>query len=259
MQTLIYDGSFRQFLCAVFDVYEYRFTDVEICTEEAFKGNVFNEVHRVQETPEKSRRVWRGLQKKLMQESLDRLYRTFLSGQPGIEQLLLQYIRYAFSSERPMEGDFSHPAVIGVFQWAKKVWREKHRMEAFVRFRKTGDDLFFSIIEPDYNVLPIITDHFEKRYADQCWLIYDSRRRYGIYYDLQSVSEVALNFSETGIRPGEGAIEYDDQEEMYQQLWQQYFSSVNIASRKNKKLHLQHMPMRYWKHLTEKKDHGFKR
>jgi probable DNA metabolism protein len=45
----------------------------------------------------------------------------------------------------------------------------------------------------------------------------------------------------------------DEKEELYQQLWQQYFSSVNIAARKNTKLHIQHMPKRYWRWLTEKK------
>src|ERR1700759_5132421 len=103
MQTIVYDGSFRQFLCAVFDVYEYKFTDVEICTEARFQGSMFGQVHRVHDDPEKSRRVWRGLQKKLMQESLDKIYRTFLSELPGIEQVLLRYTQYAFSSERPME------------------------------------------------------------------------------------------------------------------------------------------------------------
>lgn len=251
MQTLLYDGSFKQFLCAVFDVYEYKFSEVDICTEERFQGDMFGSVHRVHETEEKSRRVWTGLQKRLMKESLDKIYRSFLSELPGIERTLLDYIRYAFASDRSMEADYSHPAVIDVTQIAKKVWREKHRMEAFVRFQKTGDGLFFSIIEPDYNVLPIIAPHFERRYADQHWLIYDGRRRYGIHYNGEGVSEVQLNFSDESVQAG--ATLYDEGEEMYQQLWQQYFSSINIASRKNTKLHLQHMPARYWKHLTEKK------
>ena len=58
-------------------------------------------------------------------------------------------------------------------------------MEAFVRFQLTKDGLYYCIIQPDYNVLPLISNHFEKRYADQRWLIYDSRRKYGIYYDLK--------------------------------------------------------------------------
>ena len=45
---------------------------------------------------------------------------------------------------------------------------------------------------------------------------------------------------------------YNEEEELYQQLWQQYFSSVNIVARKNMKLHIQHMPRRYWRYLVEK-------
>jgi probable DNA metabolism protein len=90
-----------------------------------------------------------------------------------------------------MEEDYSHPAVLTVFQTAKKVWREKHRMEAFVRFQRTADGLYYAIIEPDYNVLPLIAEHFQTRYADQRWMIYDARRRYGMYYDLNTVQTCA--------------------------------------------------------------------
>nr|WP_268083442.1 DUF4130 domain-containing protein [Acinetobacter baumannii] len=31
-------------------------------------------------------------------------------------------------------------------QWTKKVGREKHRMEAFIRFKKTKDELFLSLV-----------------------------------------------------------------------------------------------------------------
>ena len=120
-------------------------------------------------------------------------------------------------------------------------------MEAFVRFQKTGDGIYYSLVEPDYNVLPLISKHFEKRYADQSWLIYDGRRNYGIYYDLQSVATVQLQRSSEG-----DEHVFDVSEDKYQQLWKQYFRSVNIPARKNMRLHLQHMPRRYWKNLVEK-------
>ena len=44
-----------------------------------------------------------------------------------------------------------------------------------------------AIVQPDFNVLPLIEKHFRERYADQRWLIYDVRRKYGLYYDLQTV------------------------------------------------------------------------
>jgi probable DNA metabolism protein len=131
------------------------------------------------------------------------------------------------------------------------VEREKHRMEAFVRFQLTRDNLFYAIVQPDFNVLPLIQSHFKSRYADQRWMIYDIQRKYGIYYDLAEVTEVQIMFSD--LKTTDPASIYDEKETMYQELWKQYFSSVNIKARKNTKLHIQHMPKRYWKHLTEKK------
>jgi probable DNA metabolism protein len=125
-------------------------------------------------------------------------------------------------------------------------------MEAFVRFQKTADHLYFAIIEPDYNVLPLIKDHFRKRYADQKWLVYDAKRKYGIFYNLEEVAEVQINFEKEMSRGKKVQTIYNSDEEIYQQLWHQYFKSVNIAARKNTKLHIQHMPRRYWKYLTEK-------
>lgn len=252
MKTIVYDGSFEGFLCAVFDVYEYKFTDVELVPAHKHQPSMFAEPHFVNDDPAHSERVWKGLEKKLTLEAQKGVYRAFLSETDGIENKLLQYIQYAFASKEVMEEDFSNAAVLTVFQTAKKVWREKHRMEAFVRFQKTADDLYYAIIEPDYNVLPLIAKHFAERYADQRWMIYDARRKYGIYFDGASVQNVQIKFSDS---VGEGkslAPVYDEEEAIYQQLWKQYFKSTNIAARKNTKLHIQHMPRRYWKFLPEK-------
>ncbi len=253
MQTVVYDGSFEGFLSAVFDVYEYKLKDVQVVPEQKHQPSMFAQPHVVNHNKAHSERVWKGLEKKLTKAALDQLYRAFLSEMDGVENTLLHYIQYAFSSPVFMEEDYSHPAVLTVFQTAKKVWREKHRMEAFVRFQKTADDLYYAVIEPDYNVLPLIAKHFTTRYADQRWMIYDAQRRYGMYYDLQTTSMVAIEFSEQTSGGKQVATVYDEGKEIYQQLWQQYFKSVNIPARKNTRLHIQHMPRRYWKHLPEKK------
>ncbi|HZG24780.1 MAG TPA: TIGR03915 family putative DNA repair protein, partial [Chitinophagaceae bacterium] len=171
---------------------------------------------------------------------------------PGMDTTLLFYVQYAFSSKFSIETDFSSHAVLTVTETAKKVHREKHRMEAFVRFQLTKDGLYYAIIEPDYNVLPLIRRHFENRYADQRWMIYDGRRKYGLYYNLEKVDTVHVNFEPATNGGKDITAVYDEQEELYQNLWKRYFNSVNIAARKNMKLHVQHMPMRYWKFLTEK-------
>lgn len=48
------------------------------------------------------------------------------------------------------------------------------------------------------------------------------------------------------------SIELDDDEWLYDQLWKDYFNSVNIQTRNNMKLHIQYVPKRYWRYMNEK-------
>jgi len=252
MTTLIYDNTFQGFLTAIFEVYEYRMADAHIVPQRCGENNLFGGNKCIETDDTKAERVWKGLGKHIAPAIRKDIYRAFLSELYGMEDMLQQYIKYILSSG-DVSKDYSHPAVRFVAETVKKVRREKHRMEAFVRFRQTADDLYYATVEPDYNVLPLVSEHFEKRYADQRWMIYDMRRNYGIYYDLHSVETVEVDFKHvlSDRRNAEGIL--NEREKEYERLWQNYFKSVNIASRKNPKLHRQHMPLRYWKYLTEKR------
>ena len=130
-------------------------------------------------------------------------------------------------------------------------------MEAFVSFKKCKDELFLSLVKPDFNVLPLIEKHFKARYQDQRWLIYDEKRNFGIYYDLRQVHQVNMNVLEIDQNIHQGSsqdfsVELDHQEVLYDQLWKDYFNSVNISARKNIKLHIQYVPKRYWRYMNEK-------
>jgi probable DNA metabolism protein len=251
MVLVVYDGSFEGFLSAVFDVYEYKFADVMFSRDPNYQEPVFGTVHKTITDENKMLRVWKGLGQRVSNHTLSKIYQSFLSESKDIDTQLLAFIRYAFSSNKVMETDYSHPAVLAVIQIAKKVQREKHRMEAFIRFQLTRDQLYYAVIDPDFDVLPLIRKHFAERYADQNWLIYDLHRKYGLYYNGNEVTTVTISFAETGAQNINVIV--DEKEDLYQKLWQHYFTSVNIAARKNMKLHIQHMPRRYWRFLPEKK------
>jgi probable DNA metabolism protein len=163
-------------------------------------------------------------------------------------------MRSVFQSAESIENNYSDPSVLQISQIAKQVHREKHRMEAFIRFERTKDDLYYATVEPDFNVLPLIAKHFKDRYADQYWMIYDSRRDYGIQYNKQTgeIHEVSLTSKNSRQQPFLPESIVHEEEIHYQQLWRQYFSSVNLGARKNTKLHIRHVPLRYWRFLTEK-------
>jgi len=255
MNIVLYDGSYDGLLTAIFEIYEYKITDVSIHISGKAPASLFGSVHEVNTLKEKAERVHNKIKEKVSMNSLIQLYKTFLSEQHGIENVLLRYMQYVLRSKGMVDHDYGNADVLLVQQMSRKVDREKHRMKAFIRFQLTKDGLYYAMIQPDYNVLPLISKHFEERYADQRWLIYDAQRKYGLYYDMQTVEEVQMNFTVALGNAETLRSIFDEKEELYQKLWQQYFSSVNIAARKNMKLHIQHMPKRYWRHLVEKQSY----
>lgn len=253
MIVFSYDKTFDGLLTVVFDAY-FRKTFPDILLQEGEPLPLFyDEVVEVVVDEEKSGRVWKGLQKKLSSSALSMLTTCWLSELPGIDQMLFRYIRKAIDSPVSIELNFGDPDVLELSKVWKRVNWEKTRIVQFARFQKAADGTFFAPFEPEYNALPLTIHHFKDRFADQKWLIYDLKRQYGYYYDLKEVTEVTFDSPEAHLVTGmlDESIMAED-EKMLQQLWKTYFKSIAIKERMNPRLHKQHMPVRYWKYLTEK-------
>lgn len=251
MTTLIYDGSFEGLLTAIFEIYERKLTLIKLVKGSERNSALFEEVINIPTDDDRAGRVLSGLKQKISSIGIQRLYTAHLADIKGDDDNIVGYIRYVFASAINIEEDFGNKYVMRVSELVKMMRREKHRMEAFVRFQKLKDDTYYAAIEPDFNVLPLLNRHFKSRYADQKWLIYDIKRKYGIYYDLHDSHYIDMDFSDNN-KASNVMISFSEDESLYQHLWKNYFHSVNIASRKNTKLHLRHIPKRYWRHLTEK-------
>ncbi len=253
MEYLTYDSSFEGFLTVVFECYSRKISPIDIGKEKAFQEKIFAQKEFIVTSPEKAERVWKGLQNKLHTRNKELPLLAFLSEAPGIEIMLYRFIRRIFDTHFSVETDFGDPDVLELKKLEKKVMREAMRVLQFVRFQKTRDGIFFSGIEPQYDVLPFAIKHFTNRFADQQWLIYDLKRNYGIYFDLKKTHEVVLtekSFNTTDGKVAENLLQ--EGEKIYQILWKDYLDHICIDERKNMKLQRQHMPQRFWKFLPEK-------
>lgn len=248
---LLYDGSFEGFLCCIFMVYDQKIPNAIIRKESDTNTQLFTVTEEVITEKHKATRVWKGFKSKTTRnEQLD-FFKVFLSEIKGVENTLLNYMQNIFTKKNNRNIDFSNKDILKISQVARMVGREKHRMEAFVRFQLTKDNIYTATVEPDFNVLPLIVHHFKDRYADQQWVIYDVKRNYGIYYNLNTVETVTIEgFSRKKTRISDELLAQNETE--FQKLWGTYYNNVNIKSRKNNKLHKQYLPKRYWKYLTEK-------
>ena len=253
MTILSYDSTFEGFLTTVFEIFEFKYQEPQIIKKEDSQHNMFATPIEIVTDITKSDRVIKKLTDQLQNDGVRTLIYAFLSEKVGVEDLLFKVINYAVANKsKNIMKDFSNDAVLQVSQLTKSVGREKHRMEAFIRFELLKDGIYFAKIDPDFDVLTLIMNHFKNRYQDQKWLIYDLRRKYGVFYDLNTVEIVSLDLDLKLIDDKSSSV-FSDSEIQYQKLWWEYFDHTNIKERKNTKLHLQHVPRRYWKYLTEKK------
>lgn len=248
----VFDGSLEGLLTAVFEYHERKPPNLILTTTDSYQPDAFTVAYRIDNIPAKADRVWKALQRKLPAEWLRKFYCAYLSERPEAFTDLFEFCRYIFSRPAGAEQNYGNPYVLAIAAYARKVEREKHRMEAFIRFQQSSDGFFYCGIDPDFNVIPLLMKHFEDRYADQKWMIYDLNRHYGIYYDLYTVEEICLNQQEEKNLKQQREGLTSEQEPLYATLWKDYFKSTNIKARKNTKLHVQHVPKRYWKYLTEK-------
>ncbi len=63
---------------------------------------------------------------------------------------------------------------------AKTIRRERHKMEAFVRFREIADDegaLYVAWFEPEHHVVELTAPFFARRFASMRWSILTAARQ----------------------------------------------------------------------------------
>jgi len=253
MTLFVYDGSFEGLLSCIFESYKQKISPHKIESRRVYQPRLIGQAVEIETNGTHAERVIKGLNQRTSGHAELLLYKIFLSEVPDLETVIFKVAQAIIDKgDQSALENFANPYVLRCSQIAKMMGREIHRMHAFVRFQHRHDGLYYACIEPDFDVIPLIGDHFEKRYADQSWLIFDIKRHYGLYYDLSKTKIISLEDPELDLSIGQSPV-MDEKEKKYQSLWENYFQSVNIKERKNTKLHLQHVPKRYWKYLPEKK------
>ena len=256
MTIYTFDGTMDGLLTAVFDAFSLKEQPEELLAEGDALPLFCDHTYQVTTSEEKAQRVWAGLEKRLSREAIKLISVSWLSEQRELNNPLFQYI-YKVFKQGDISKNFADPDVLAVTNIARRVLHEQLRMKQFIRFQKAKDGTYLAVVAPDHNVLPIITDHFQDRFNDQPWLIYDAKRHYGYYYDgktdaihITFENEAAVPFDLRNGKLNDDVISHDDQ--LLQDLWRTYFKAICIKERMNPRKQLQDMPRRYWKYMTEK-------
>jgi probable DNA metabolism protein len=250
--VFVTDGSFEGLLTAIFESYAGGRSPEAIEPGGGLQIDLFRKRVRIETDPNKSTRVWDGLKKHLGHKKRRMLFEAYLSGEPGVESTLFHFVRDNIRTPGARAGGSDLTARIKIEKLSQKVRREAHRLKGFLRFTRVGENQYVALISPRYDVLPLIRRHFEARYADQHWIIYDTARNVGLSYSQNETCELRLDRHDLSMVVGEESAD----ELMCRKLWQRYYESANIGQRNNPGLHRRKLPGRFWRYLTEKQDHA---
>jgi len=239
----IYDGSFDGFLSVVYACYYYK-KPQSIEREDSYTFDIFYEDKIIESDTIKSNKVSMAILQKISKDTLIHVYQGFLSEGQGIELKLFKYIQLGFRLGSNVNDFLTDEIVNEVQKHSRKVANEAHKFLGLVRFQEFNN-ILYSAIEPTYNILELIGNHFKDRLTNEKWVIHDVKRKIGIVYNDKEWVMRDLKFQK---------LESHDKEELfYENLWKVFHKSVTIKERSNEKLQMQHMPKKYWNNLIEMK------
>ncbi len=259
----IYDGTFEGLLTTFAEALPHQNQVAGISPTRDLQPDLFTEIVEITTNQELSARFFGYLSDHFSQRTIKEIGYCILAEERGLELIVLKYLTILLQRGEALKGAAHHPIISKIRSTAKRVAAEIHRLYGFLRFRQLPNRLFYGAIAPKYNITGLLATHFTARFADQLWLIHDTKRNIGLYYNGQTctyLQKVELPAEIVGVSlPPHGQEEqkaqfYAESEINYQKLWNEYFQKIAITERKNPKLQRQHLPQHYWSYLVEKVD-----
>ncbi len=160
---------------------------------------------------------------------------------PGRHARMYAVLWRIVHGERALLDDAADPQVAELVRMAKAVSRARHKMTAFVRFRRVvveGGERWIAVFVPEHDVLALAAPFFVRRFATMDWTLVtpDGCAR----WDRACLALFAA--AHAPAPPADDAAE---------PLWLTYYTSIFNPARLNVAMMAQEMPRAYWKHLPE--------
>ncbi len=237
----LYDGSFDGMLCVVFE--SFRLKEIPATVARGEEAGTLLPVRRIASDRTKARRVLDGVRDKIGGEAYQNVRSCFLAEFPDKEIALIRYLNKGFAvGGTTVNSLLSDDAVRPLLNGVRRLHKEKGRFIEFLRFSDHNGSLIAEF-EPESNVLPLVAPHFVSRFPNETFLIYDKARKLAFVYTekkgkLVPVEELHLS-------------ELSDEEKKYRALWRMFYETAAITERINERARMQHLPKKFWKHMTE--------
>ena len=244
MNIFIFDATFEGLLTSVYEAYYNEVKPQAIYSSLIYEPNLIDNPINIETDLDKFQKVYNAIESKISKKSLQKIYYCYLSETKESSNLIFSYIRMGFKIGKDIELHKNNDTVLNIDKLAKRVSLERHRFTGFVRFKEINN-ILYSSIEPDFNIVGLLGNHFKNRLTNEYFIINDAKRNIALVYNKEDYYLTTLDSNMKALLENS----YDTGE--YSGLWRQYFKSTNIKERANSRLQKRSMPTRYWKNLTE--------
>jgi len=135
------------------------------------------------------------------------------------------------------------PDILWLTSCDKAVRRDRHKMHAFVRFKKVGmgrfhREQFAAWFEPSHYITELAAPFFMRRFPNMDWVIV--------------TPEASATWDGTTLKFGPGGVKSDvPKDDAVEDQWQTYFASIFNPARLKVGAMMSEMPKKYWKNMPE--------
>ena len=241
----LYDGSFEGFLCCVFESFAQHELPFAVWTPERETATLYP-VKEIPTDRATARRVFASFRAKLGEETESLVTRDFLSGWEDKELRIIRFLHLAFALGPGTVKRRGHPEVAPLYQMKQSLDWEVDKFQGFVRFQE-HDGMLGAVIHPKNYILPLLRGHFCARFPEENFLIYDAVHQAVLLYQNHKAQLMELAEPLTLPPP-------DEKEQQFQELWRQFYKTLEIKARHNEKGRMTHCPKRFWADMTEMKE-----
>ncbi|MFQ9515750.1 MAG: TIGR03915 family putative DNA repair protein [Eubacterium sp.] len=245
--TLVCEESFEGIMTAVYDgwVLMNQGHQVSIHPGTGYTPSFFSEFMTIETNVKKAEKVAKSIQVKVSMEAYTMVFRACMHYADDRADAVFNFLKVAYPAGARVVKMLGNPAVMRVTELSRKVANETHMFKEFVRFTELKGNVLFSKIEPKCDVLLLLSYHFQQRFPEEKWIIYDTKR---IKASVHPVKGECILIKDRNMEELTKGMQNGQE---YEALWQVFFDTIGIEERYNPKCQRTMMPLWYRKNATE--------
>lgn len=245
--TLVCEDSFEGIMTAVYDgwVYMNKGYEVNIQPGTGYTPSFFSEYVTIDTDYEKAKKVSKSIRVKISGEAYVMVYRACQHFEEDKADAIFGFLKVGYTVGAKVTKMLGNPSVMRVMELDRKVANEAHFFREFLRFKELKGNILYAKIEPKCSVIPFVSQHFQARFPEENWIIYDEKHTVAAVHP---AGKNAILIKDKNI---DELIKNMETKDGYEDLWKVFYNAIGIEARYNPKCQRNMMPLWYRKNMTE--------